>query len=134
MLTGNVGYELAVVYALSLFWTPWGYGQRLDTETQVAWKTNRIHASGSLIVGGTVYFLKACYLTMLFKAPVESLIQLNRSRSRYATHQEWFYDGGPTHNYRFTPTEKHRLVYGARVLCTSLIEFSFGIGFIALQS
>lgn len=105
----KVGYELSIIYALRYQRFPRGvlWPHEKDHAT---WKANRTIFSGSLIFGGTVYFLRGCYLTMSFKAPIEALAKLKQSHKRERS-----------------SVGNSRLFYGAWARCTSLIEFSLGI-------
>lgn len=121
MLELRVGYELSVIHALRYQWSPRELLRSYpEPEDPFTWEADRTAISGNLMVGGSVYLLRGCYLGVLFKAPIESLIRLHRPRETSSIHQDRLSAIHP------------RLFHGTWALHTSLVEFSVGIDMVAL--
>jgi hypothetical protein len=80
--------------------------------------------TGSLVVGGTMYLFKGCYVTMILKSPLQSLVGVYHHRKHL---REDCKDGLALPNSSL-------LMHGSRALCTSLIEFSFGVDIMMILS
>lgn len=123
------GYELSIAYAsrckltdlqerfsYSGDWQP-------DTNDQDFQKSGFTRVTGNLVVGGSVYFLKGCYLTMILKAPLQPLIESYRHLERVKKGLK-----------NDSESSDSVLAYASRMLCASLIECSFGIDIMAMFS
>jgi hypothetical protein len=123
------GYELSIAYAsrrkLSDFRNHFLYfwDQQPDANDQDFQESGFTRVTSNLVVGSSVYFLKGCYLTAIFKVPLQPLIDIYRHGKRVKK-------GHANDSESFDLV----LASASRILCASFTEFSVGINIMAMLS